>query len=108
VNDANLRLRGKDNVFQRLDDTAELFIAASYPDLRTTLDTGTWPRLLQTWATRHAFTHNDGTVDANYLTKVPTSTLEVGQRLTITESDCRQAISDTKKLCEAITTLVDI
>jgi hypothetical protein len=108
VADADLRLRGKGNIFQRLDDTAELFMAAGYPDLRSTLDSATWQRLLQAWATRHAFTHNDGIVDAKYLVKIPTSALREGQRIIINESACRQAIADTRTLCEAVNGLVGI
>ncbi|MBD9729889.1 hypothetical protein PV755_42920 [Streptomyces caniscabiei] len=35
VTDAADRLRGKGNVFQRLDDMADLFAAAGYESLRT-------------------------------------------------------------------------
>lgn len=66
------------------------------------IDTARWQRLLEFWATRHAFTNNDGLVDAKFLTKVPASTARIGQRLTITEQTCRQAITDTEALCRAI------
>lgn len=55
--------------------------------------------------TRHLFTHNDGVVDDKYLAKVPASAARRGQRLTITEQLCRQAIADTQALCVAIATL---
>lgn len=102
VADAATRLNGKGNIFQRLDDTADLFVAAGYPDLRGVLDTLIWQRLGETWAARHLFTHNDGVVDARYLVRVPSSTARIGQRLTITEASCRQAISDAEVLCRAI------
>ena len=57
------------------------------------------------WTIRHLFTHNDGVVDDKYLTKVPASTAGLGQRLTITEQLCRQAIADTQALCLAITAM---
>jgi len=103
--DAALKIKGKGNAFQRLNDTADLFTAAGYSDLRTMLDASTWQRLKEVWATRHLFTHNDGVVDDKYLTKVPASTARRGQRLTITEQSCRQAIADTQALCLAITAL---
>ncbi|GLI00955.1 hypothetical protein [Phytohabitans aurantiacus] len=102
VVDADQRLNGKGNVFQRLDPTAALFVDAGYPDLRTVVDPARWQRLIEFWATRHLFTHNDGLVDAKYLSKVPTSTARMGQRLTITEELCRQAIADTEALCHAL------
>jgi hypothetical protein len=51
------------------------------------------------------FTHNDGLVDAKFLNKVPSSTARIGQRLTINEDRCRQAIADTEELCRALTRL---
>ncbi|WP_327010636.1 hypothetical protein OHA72_27210 [Dactylosporangium sp. NBC_01737] len=105
VADAGVRLNGKGNVFQRLDHTAQLFVDAGFADLRSVVDNARWRRLIKFWAARHVFTHNDGLVDARYLTKVPTSTMRIGQRLTISEQDCRQAIADTEVLCRAIADL---
>jgi hypothetical protein len=103
--DAAARVKGKGNVFQRLDDTADLFTAAGYPELRTLLDAATWQRLQEVWATRHLYTHNDGVVDSKYLAKVPSCPARLGQRLTITETMCRRAITDTGALCRAIAAL---
>jgi len=105
VTDAAERVKGTGNVFQRLDDTADLFVAAGFPDLRTVLDQPTWQRLQQTWAIRHLFTHRDGVVDGRYLATVPGSTAQIGQRLTITEQMCRQAINDTEQLCRSVASL---
>lgn len=105
VPDAEQLLNGKGNIFQRLDHTADLFVDAGYPDLRTVVDPSRWQRLIEFWATRHVFTHNDGIVDAKFLTKVPASTTQIGQRLMITEETCRQAITDTETLCKALTAL---
>ncbi|MEU8007899.1 hypothetical protein AB0B66_42650 [Catellatospora sp. NPDC049111] len=105
VQDAEQRLNGKGNIFQRLDHTAVLFVDAGYPDLRTVVAPACWQRLVEFRAARHVFTHNDGLVDAKYLAKVPASMAKVGQRLTITEDVCRQAITDTDALCHALTAL---
>ncbi|WP_189169813.1 hypothetical protein, partial [Pilimelia anulata] len=99
VADADQRLKGKGNVFQRLNDTAALFVEAGYPDLRMVVGSERWQRMLEFWATRHVFTHNDGRVDAKFLVKVPGSTAVIGRRLTISENLCRQAITDTEALC---------
>ncbi|MFF5016677.1 hypothetical protein [Streptomyces sp. NPDC001165] len=98
-------LNGKGSIFQRLDHMADLIITAGFPDLRTTLGSQTWQRLLETWAARHVFTHNDGIVDEKYLIKVPGSSAQIGQRLVLTETVCRNALDDAKALCE---TLVDV
>ncbi|RZU14409.1 hypothetical protein [Streptomyces sp. BK239] len=105
VPNADSLLNGKGAIFQRLDHMAELIVAAGFPDLRTTLGSQTWQRLLETWAARHVFTHNDGIVDEKYLIKVPHSSAQIGQRLVLTETMCRSALDDAKALCE---TLVDV
>jgi hypothetical protein len=102
VPDADQRLNGKGNIFQRLDHAAVLFVDAGYSDLRAVVDAARWQRLIEFWATRHVFTHNDGLVDAKFLAKVPASAARIGQRLTITEELCRQAIADTEALCRAL------
>lgn len=105
VQNAEDHLAGKGNIFQRLDDTAGLFIATGHTDIRAALDPATWQRLTETWATRHVFTHNDGVVDARYLARVPTSTAVIGQRLVVTGAMCRQALADATTLCEALAAL---
>ncbi len=102
---ADTLLNGKGAIFQRLDPMADLIVNAGFPDLRTTLGPQTWQRLLETWAARHVFTHNDGIVDAKYLSRVPSSPARTGQRLVLTEDMCRRALDDAKALCEA---LVDV
>ncbi|WUH98240.1 hypothetical protein OHR68_32780 [Spirillospora sp. NBC_00431] len=108
VPNATQLLQGKGNIFQRLDHAADLFVTAGYPDLRTLVDAATWQRLPETWAKRHVFIHNDGLVDTKYLTKVPTSTSQIGQRLAVTESECRQVITDTRALCTAIAAILGL
>lgn len=76
--------------------------APAHSDLRTTLGPQTWQRLLETWAARHIFAHNDGIVDAKYLTKVPSSSARIGQRIVLTDDVCRRALDDAKALCEAL------
>jgi hypothetical protein len=105
VTDAAARLRGKGNVFQRLDDMADLFVDAGYEDLRVLLGAAVWQRLTEAWAARHLYIHNDGVIDEKYLRTVPSSTSQPGQRLIITEDDCRHAIDDAKALSRALATL---
>lgn len=95
-------LNGKGAIFQRLDHMADLIVTAGFPDLRSALGSQTWQRLLETWAARHVFTHNDGIVDEKYLIKVPGSSAQIGQRLVLTETMCRSALNDAKALCETL------
>jgi hypothetical protein len=101
VPSADTALKGRGNVFQRLDDLAGLFAEHLAIDVRSAsgLD---WSSLLQVWAARHVFTHCDGIVDAKYFVAVPMSPHRVGQRLQITEADTRAAIENTRALCEAL------
>jgi hypothetical protein len=102
---AAVLLQGKGNIFQRLDDTAGLFVLAGYPDVRSTVGAAVWQRLLEVWAARHVFTHNDGLVDAKYLARVPSCRVPEGQRLTVSEDLVRQAVADTRALCVALVAL---
>ncbi|WP_329535422.1 hypothetical protein OG568_42855 [Streptomyces sp. NBC_01450] len=102
---ADSLLNGKGAIFQRLDPMADLIVDAGLSDLRTTLGPRTWQRLLETWAARHVFTHNDGIVNEKYLTRVPGSSARIGQRLVLTDDVCRRALDDAKALCNA---LVDV
>jgi hypothetical protein len=52
------------------------------------------------------FTHTDGILDEVYRRNVPTSKTQLGQRVTVTEEMCRQAIADTRERCRAIAALV--
>ncbi|MGW2688744.1 hypothetical protein ACWC6I_36975 [Streptomyces sp. NPDC001414] len=102
---ADALLKGKGAIFQRLDPMADLVIDAGFSDLRSALGPETWQRLLETWAARHVFTHNDGIVDQKYLTRVPSSSARIGQRLVPNEDMCRRALDDARALCQ---TLIDV
>ncbi|MGA2531100.1 MAG: hypothetical protein ABSG36_18315 [Acidimicrobiales bacterium] len=103
VCDAQAVLKNKGKVFQRLEDMAELFQTHVGSDLRGTVGPPLWSLLESTWAARHVFTHRDGIVDDRYLATVPTATLSVGERLTVSGASVRQAFDATTRLCEAIT-----
>jgi hypothetical protein len=100
-------LKGKGNVFQRLNDMAGLFQTYVGSDLRGTVGAPLWSLLESTWAARHVFGHRDGIVDDRYLANVPTATVSAGQRLVLSETSVRQAIDATidatRTLCDAIT-----
>ena len=98
---AEADLKGKGKVFQRLEDLADLFHTRLATDLRSELGSD-WPELLEAWAARHVFTHCDGIVDDKYLAAVPTTLLNVGQRLQITEDYSRRVLTATERLCRVL------
>jgi len=57
VPNAAALLKGKGNVFQRLDDTADLFARPDAPTYGRESGAETWQRLQEFWAARHVFTH---------------------------------------------------
>ncbi|MBL5973058.1 MAG: hypothetical protein D3X82_04565 [Candidatus Leucobacter sulfamidivorax] len=99
---AEAALRGKGNVFQRLDDLAGLFRDAFGVELAT-VDGVRWPELVRLWAARHVHTHAGGLVDDRYLRAVPASRLAAGQRVVVTDADAHLAIQQARLLCDAIT-----
>jgi hypothetical protein len=101
VPDSATLMRGKGNVFQRLDDLADLFLTHLAINVRAACAVR-WPELQRTWAGRHVYAHHDGTVDERYLRSVPTSPLRLGQRLPVSEQDARRAVELVRLLVEAV------
>ncbi|WP_026932092.1 hypothetical protein [Glycomyces tenuis] len=101
VSGAEVILKGKGNVFQRLEDMAGLYSTHLDIDLRSASGV-VWEDLLELWATRHVHTHNDGIVDVRYLRAVPGSPRKEGQRRIVTEADVRLAITQARALCVAM------
>ena len=94
-------VRGREKIFQRLNDLADLFHVHAGIDLRATLGS-TWTELEGTWAARHIFTHTDGVVDERHLNQVPQSALRAGQRLRASEDMARDAIRNAGDLVNAL------
>ena len=101
VKDAEQILRGCGQVFQRLNDLADLYDAYLGIDLPAGLGPA-WPALHQFWAARHVFTHCDGIIDSKYLGAVGDSPMRQGQRLTVSESMARAVLRDAELLCRAL------
>lgn len=98
---ADAILKGRGNVFQRLDDTADLFAAQLDVNPRVAPDLD-WEVLRRLWAARHAHVHADGRVDEKYLRAVPTTSLKVGQRIVVSSRDALSAIDLAATLCEVL------
>ena len=102
VSGAQEHTKGKGNVFQRLDDTAELFSEHAGVDLVELAGDERWQRLKRTFARRHVLTHNDGIVDDKFLSQVPDSGLRLGQRLVVRRADATLALDDLKAVVHAL------
>ena len=94
-------LRGRGQVFQRLNDLADLFDTHLGIDAPNILGSA-WVALQRSWAARHVFTHCDGIIDSKYLEAVPNSPLQHGQRLVVTERLAREVLGDAELLCRAL------
>jgi hypothetical protein len=97
-------VRGMGNVFQRLDDTAQLFMGHAGVDLVQLAGADRWRRLRRAFAQRHVLTHRGGVVDQRYLDQVPDATVAVGQRLIIHRTDAEGALDDLEALVTALAT----
>lgn len=101
VPDPETHTRGKGNIFQRLDRTADLYDNQMSIDLRTAPGVE-WSELLRLWAVRHVYIHNGGLVDDRYLKALPTSPLRLGQRVLVPVSDARKAIAQALALVDVL------
>lgn len=102
VQDAADHTKGRGNLFQRLDDTASLFLRHTDVDLVSVVGEDRWQRLKRTFARRHVLTHNGGVVDERFLAQVPDSGLKLGQRLVMRRSDAQAALDDLEAVVRAL------
>ena len=102
VADAETRTAGKGNIFQRLDDTAQLFADHAGIDVVELAGGERWSRLKRAFARRHVLTHNGGIVDQKFLDRAPDSSLRLGQRLVVRRADAVQALDDLQALVRAV------
>ena len=102
VADTGTHTSGKGNVFQRLDDTAELFSEQAGLDLVVLTGAERWERVKRAFARRHVLTHNGGVVDQRFLNRVPDSGLKLGQRLVVRRDDAVQALDDLAAVVQAV------
>ena len=88
--------------FQRLADLNRLFTEYCNTPVRAGLPDDVWSGLVETWAKRHVLIHNHGFVDDGYLRSAPNTSLELGQRVTVSEQDALAALRLADILCGAI------
>jgi uncharacterized Zn finger protein (UPF0148 family) len=102
VADADAVTKGKGNIFQRLDDTADLFAAHAGLDLVALAGEQRRADLKVAFARRHVLVHRDGIVDERFLAQVPSGGLRVGQRLVVTRQQAEAALDDLQAVVTAV------
>lgn len=90
------------NVFQRLDDAAQLYRDHLTIDLPAGMGVPNWDRLCLLYGIRHLATHTNGIVDQRHLTRFPARGYTLGQRVTVTLPDARDAIRLARSLVAAV------
>jgi hypothetical protein len=96
---ADAIIAGKGNLFQRLDDAAQLYRDHLSIDLPGVMEG--WDRLCLLYGIRHLVTHTNGVVDQRHLTRFPGHGFVLGQRVHVTLVDGREAIQLALKLVDA-------
>lgn len=95
-------IAGRGNVFQRLDDAAQLFRDHLAIDLRAALGPADWDRLLVLYGIRHLLTHNNGIVDAKHLAKFTGKGFVLDQRVAVSTADAREALRIARRIVDAV------
>jgi hypothetical protein len=95
-------IAGRGNLFQRLDDAAQLYRDHLSLDLPGALGAASWDRLSILYGIRHLATHTNGVVDQRHLTRFPSHGFVLGQRVHITLTDAREAIKLARQLVSAV------
>jgi hypothetical protein len=103
VNNATQVLANKGNIFQRLNAASALYQTYLGFALNQ-LDPEAWRMLLDGAAMRHLLTHANGIVDERYLQSVPTSSLGLGQRLSVGKSEANAVLESAMRLADAVLT----
>jgi hypothetical protein len=95
-------VRGKGNVFQRLDDTRRLLDEHAGVDLAGLVGVDRWRRLQLAFAQRHLLAHQGGIVDQRFLDQAPGFSMKIGQRLVISRRDASVALDDFEVLVRQV------
>jgi hypothetical protein len=92
---------GKGAIFQRLPEAADLYREHLGIDLPGLAGREGWNHLRRVAAIRHVLVHNAGIVDAKFLDRLPDSPHQIGQRLSVKESDARRLLDVLAGLAKA-------
>lgn len=93
---------GKGNVFQRLDDSATLYMNHLGIDMPALVGAAGWDRLLLLYGLRHVLIHNNGIVDARHVARYPSRGFVLGHRVHVGVAEAREAIDLARALVTGI------
>jgi uncharacterized Zn finger protein (UPF0148 family) len=99
VTGADQLTAGRGNIFQRLDDVGAIFRKHLGIELAAALGSD-WERLRVLYGIRHLQIHTNGVVDALHLKRFPKSSVALGQRVTVSLADARDAIRCGQRVLE--------
>jgi hypothetical protein len=88
----------KRNVFQRLADASQQWAAAGGRTFESMLEPNEWGELLTYFQQRHVLSHQDGFVDAEYITNSRDTSYQPGQRLVMSEAQVLRMAELVEKL----------
>jgi Zn finger protein HypA/HybF involved in hydrogenase expression len=95
-------LKGKGNVFQRLNEAAELYRDHLGVDLPSLVGPAGWSDLLRVAAIRHVLVHNAGIVDDRFLAIQRGWPQHVGQRIQVSTDDTDRFLEILEGLAVAV------
>jgi hypothetical protein len=95
--DTIIRAAGR-GVFQRLDDTNDLFTAHVGFAFSGLVSDADWTALGTVFQQRHVLVHRNGTIDQQFIDRVPSTSQRVGQRLIVGREDAERALDTLAEL----------
>ncbi len=95
--EAIIRSAGR-GVFQRLDDTNDLFATHVGFALSDLVSDAAWTALSIVFQQRHVLVHRNGMIDQQFVDRVPNTAQRVGQRLIVGREDAERALDTLEEL----------
>ena len=92
----------KKNVFQRIYDSDKLWREAVNQSFENWLTPDEFTTFKIYYQKRHLFSHNNGIVDEEYITKTNDTNYKVGERLVINEKDAKEFTKLVEKVGSSI------
>jgi uncharacterized Zn finger protein (UPF0148 family) len=89
-------------VFQRLDDVDALFAEHAGTSISAHVPEAVWLQLQVVFQQRHLLVHRQGTVDEQYIQRVPHAREQVGQRLVLSRRDADKALDALEAVVQAV------
>jgi uncharacterized Zn finger protein (UPF0148 family) len=92
------QIKQRQNVFQNLDESSDLWLCAGCKRYEDILDKREWFNLKRMFQQRHLVSHCDGIINQRYIDKTGDATYKIGQRLVVTPESVLGLADTVKKL----------